>query len=82
MFPERMYATFLIILFLPIQVGVDRQPSPKGRLVPFPAHEGYDREGKPIPLREMRSENILLTLPQAIRIQVNWSNTIWIKYHK
>ena len=49
------------------QVGSDKQPSPKGRLVPHPSHDGYDRKtGKPLPLTEMRTENVLLTLPQGM----------------
>ena len=49
------------------QVGSDKQPSPKGRLVPPPSHDGYDRKtGKPLPLTEMRTENVLLTLPQGM----------------
>ena len=54
-----------------VQVGSDKQPSPKGRLVPYPSHNGIDRKtGKPLPLPEMRSENILLTLPPEMN-QVN-----------
>ena len=25
------------------QAGSDKQPSPKGQVVPYPAHEGFDR---------------------------------------
>ena len=51
----------------PLQVGSDTQPSPKGRLVPFPPHDGFDRKtGKALPLMEMRGENILLTLPRGM----------------
>ena len=57
------------------QVGSDKQPSPKGRLVPHPSHDGYDRKtGKPLPLTEMRTENVLLTLPQGM-FQVTTSPT-------
>lgn len=50
-----------------LQVGSDIQPSPKGRLVPFPPHDGFDRKtGKALPLSQMRGENILLTLPQGM----------------
>ena len=50
-----------------MQVGSDTQPSPKGRLVPFPPHDGFDRKtGKALPLTEMRGENILLTLPRGM----------------
>ena len=57
------------------QVGSDKQPSPKGRLVPPPSHDGYDRKtGKPLPLTEMRTENVLLTLPQGM-FQVTISPT-------
>merc|ERR1719232_1750692 len=48
-------------------VGSDKQPSPKGQVVPYPSHDGFDRKtGKPLPLKEVRSENVLLTLPQGM----------------
>ena len=63
------------------QVGSDKQPSPKGRLVPHPSHDGYDRKtGKPLPLTEMRTENVLLTLPQGM-FQVTTSQTYNFNVH-
>jgi len=47
-------------------VGSDKQPSPKGQVVPYPAHEGFDRRtNKPLPIPEMRGQNVLLPLPQG-----------------
>ena len=70
-----------------LQVGSDIQPSPKGRLVPFPPHDGFDRKtGKALPLSQMRGENILLTLPQGM-FQVlslntgHWLDTQPLKHH-
>ena len=58
-----------LILFLP-QVGSDKQPSPKGQVVPYPPHDGFDRKtNKHLPIKEMKGENILLPLPQG-RFQV------------
>ena len=43
--------------------------------MPHPSHDGYDRKtGKPLPLTEMRTENVLLTLPQGM-FQVTTSQT-------
>ncbi|XP_023345279.1 protein Skeletor, isoforms B/C [Eurytemora carolleeae] len=45
-------------------VGSDQQPSPRGQVVPYPPHEGFDRlTGKPLPIPEMKGVNILLPLP-------------------
>ena len=61
-----------LILFLP-QVGSDKQPSPKGQVVPYPPHDGFDRKtNKHLPIKEMKGENILLPLPQG-RFQVNYT---------
>lgn len=47
-------------------VGSDKQPSPKGQVVPHPPHEGFDSiTGRPLPILEMRGQNVLLPLPQG-----------------
>jgi len=47
-------------------VGSDKQPSPKGQVVPYPPHDGFDRKtNRPLAITQTKGENILLPLPQG-----------------
>jgi len=47
-------------------VGSDKQPSPKGQVVPYPPHDGFDRKtNRHLAIKAMKGENILLPLPQG-----------------
>ena len=53
-----------------MQVGPNKQPSPKGQVVPYPPNDEFDRKiNRHLAIKQMKGENILLPLPQG-RFQV------------